>query len=1020
MDKVKFIDCIRQIDVEGKIVSFDLEKSKIEYSKKITKGRNIFNLTDEELVRAYFVVKFIIQMGYGIDDIILEKEYTVGGRTITRPRIDIIVKEKGEKPKTYLFMETKAPDKFDADKDLIKNELFELGKLEDKTSPIAYLCYCTADIDEERIREKNIIIDYSVYFDYNKWIADGKLALDIFQKDYGVPRKIKYIKNKTDLRINVGKAEFDSIRKDLHNVLWGGGETSYNDVFVGLVKIFLAKIYDESTTISNKPYIFQIEYVDKVPETPEDIYRKVNDLYKAGLRTYLHYSKEQIEEEALNKRAISPAKMRYVVEQMQGISLTKNKNTESDLLGDFFEKIVTEGFKQDKGQFFTHSNIVKFIIYALGIDDCAIEKVNNDTVSGLPYICDPSCGSGTFLIDVMKIVTDTLLNRRKDEIDESDLVKSFLEYKLPTSRPNTWAFDFLYGVEINADLALATKVNMVLHGDGSGNIYCKNALSPFTSFTNNERINLLSYGNSDKNDIYKKPQNGQFDFIITNPPFSIKMDNETKAKLPQSFEYYDRGNIENLFIERYYQLLKDGGKAGIVLPENVFDTGENQYLRQFIYKYFKILALVSLGGGKDVAFLPYTGTKTSLLFLKKKSEKEIREYDTFWNENVKLYTQMQKKVEKIRITRVDSQKNRKILNDYLNGYPEFKFNENRTVEEILLNYHEEIDEINAAMDWWIFNKVSKKFDYKFLIAHTTEVGYHRTKNREFKRKNKLFSVDVNNNVIVNDKLPETILDFIKTGIEINKPDIFRLDFYDISKSFTLRCDYNFHTYKKFEEPKILNNFKNYTYLGKYITKIRNGKDISRKFYSEDASGNVIETRYKYLTTSNYTPNMIDSDGMNNITNIKGEEISKYLLNQGDILISRSGTVGVCKKFDINDENVYIPAGYIIVVEIDKDKLLPDFLAYYLNSIIMRRYFSVFGVGKTQKNIAQGDIKRIVLPVLSIEEQQKIVQELNQNRLQTEKDIQIKQTEINALINKWNKLVVDSVSDKGAGFEFLFE
>lgn len=381
---------------------------------------------------------------------------------------------------------------------------------------------------------------------------------------------------------------------------------------------------------------------------------------------------------------------------------------------------------------------------------------------------------------------------------------------------------------------------------------------------------------------------------------------------------------------------------------------------------------------------------------------------------------MQKKVEKIRITRVDSQKNRKILNDYLNGYPEFKFNENRTVEEILLNYHEEIDEINAAMDWWIFNKVSKKFDYKFLIAHTTEVGYHRTKNREFKRKNKLFSVDVNNNVIVNDKLPETILDFIKTGIEINKPDIFRLDFYDISKSFTLRCDYNFHTYKKFEEPKILNNFKNYTYLGKYITKIRNGKDISRKFYSEDASGNVIETRYKYLTTSNYTPNMIDSDGMNNITNIKGEEISKYLLNQGDILISRSGTVGVCKKFDINDENVYIPAGYIIVVEIDKDKLLPDFLAYYLNSIIMRRYFSVFGVGKTQKNIAQGDIKRIVLPVLSIEEQQKIVQELNQNRLQTEKDIQIKQTEINALINKWNKLVVDSVSDKGAGFEFLFE
>lgn len=63
MDKVKFIDFIRQIDVEGKIVLFDLEKSKIEYSKKITKGRNISNLTDEELVRAYFVVKFMILFG---------------------------------------------------------------------------------------------------------------------------------------------------------------------------------------------------------------------------------------------------------------------------------------------------------------------------------------------------------------------------------------------------------------------------------------------------------------------------------------------------------------------------------------------------------------------------------------------------------------------------------------------------------------------------------------------------------------------------------------------------------------------------------------------------------------------------------------------------------------------------------------------------------------------------------------------------------------------------------------------
>lgn len=359
-----------------------------------------------------------------------------------------------------------------------------------------------------------------------------------------------------------------------------------------------------------------------------------------GCKNYLGQSDDELKNEGLNKRNISPNKVRYVVEQLQEISLTKNEVNNNDLLGDFFESIVTEGFKQDKGQFFTHGNIVKFIIYALGIDDFAINHVNKH--KSLPFVCDPACGSGTFLIDVMKIITDTIKRRRKSELSTSNDVKLFVQYKMPDVKENTWAWDYLYGVEINPDLALATKVNMVLHGDGSGNIFSKDALLPFAKYENKIKVSLLSKSKKIQNYSYSEELNEQFDFIISNPPFSIKLDNETKRLLPKKFMFADVGSSENLFIERWYQLLKEGGMLGVVLPESVFDNAENQYMRLFIYKYFKVKYLISLPSGKNGAFLPYTPIKTSLLFLQKKTKSEVKEYEKEWREAANKYNSLKR------------------------------------------------------------------------------------------------------------------------------------------------------------------------------------------------------------------------------------------------------------------------------------------------------------------------------------------------------------------------------------------
>lgn len=131
--------------------------------------------------------------------------------------------------------------------------------------------------------------------------------------------------------------------------------------------------------------------------------------------------------------------------------------------------------------------------------------------------------------------------------------------------------------------------------------------------------------------------------IVTNPPFSVDLDKDTKRKLNDGFLFSDKKNSENLFIERYYQLLRDKGRLGVVLPESVFDTSENKYIRLFIYKYFNVKAIISL---PQVTFEPYTSTKTSLLFAQKKTPEEISEWNVLWKKYGKEWEKLKTRIEK--------------------------------------------------------------------------------------------------------------------------------------------------------------------------------------------------------------------------------------------------------------------------------------------------------------------------------------------------------------------------------------
>jgi type I restriction enzyme M protein len=305
---------------------------------------------------------------------------------------------------------------------------------------------------------------------------------------------------------------------------------------------------------------------------------------------------------------------------------------------------------------------------------------------------------------------------------------------------------------------------MVLHGDGNINIFGKDGLLPFSYYEIPNKISILKSSKIKTNYQYSYEVNESFDTVMSNPPFSVSLDTETKRTLPNRFMYYDKHNSENLFIERWYQLLKEGGRLGVVLPESVFDTGENIYIRLFIYKYFEVKAIISL---PSLTFQPFTQTKTSLLFAKKKTREQVEVYEAKWREFANEYQRLKRKVTKYANGIVEDQAEANAdLRRYLKNYFEEK-DSGLAVNEIVAKYQDEIKEIDGGEDWWIFGEVSKHLNYDILFAEAEEIGYKRSKRGEQKRPNELFQEDANRNIIINTSQPKTILDLIKLKVRWN-------------------------------------------------------------------------------------------------------------------------------------------------------------------------------------------------------------------------------------------------------------
>lgn len=791
-------DLIKQyIDTQPqKIVNINWETNTLSYIG-IKQCQVRTKADPEELVRAYLLTKLVNELGYKPERIEIEHTYTAGRPHTNTSRIDIVVRDANED--AFLFIEVKNPEEYATiDKDsVIEEQLFKVAGMEKSEGhQVKYLILYTANSSISAISDECIIIDNKKFKTYSDW-ETLRDSTNTIPARYGKAQKTPYVKaSEKDLETNFSYEMLIQLQKDLHNVLWGGGGTDDNEVFSSLTNLILAKIQDESEKEDGDIYDFQSltfeKDGDELFESNEELFERINKLYRKALRDRLNLTDQTELDKSyvVDTKKFSLSKLKYTVQKLEGLSFVDGKNSLNgkDILGDFFEGIIRSGFKQSKGQFFTHINVVKFMLWALQADKLAIKRIKEDKV--IPYMIDPSAGSGTFLIEYMKFITYSMKYRNRktggtynQELGTSREVidKVSTEWFYPDHRENRWAKTYIYGSEINFNLGTATKVNMILHGDGSTNIFVKDGLSPFRKYEKATEPNALNQYTT-QNLYAEREVNEQFDLILTNPPFSVELDNETKKTVKKDFIFGDKKNSENLFIERWYQLLRENGRCAAVLPESVFDTTENKYIRLFLFKYFKIKAIVSL---PQLTFEPYTSTKTSILFMQKKTKAEIEHWNQLWTNASKTFATLKTRVENILdvhdgkkikaklpsikdLTELEeAELLRKMLKSYL-----AETDQSLSKNDIIKKYREELTTLcsidNDTKDlygyvntWWVFGEVSDRLNYDIFMAEAENIGYKRSKRGEKAMPNDLYRIDNTGQILVDDGIKTTILDYMR-------------------------------------------------------------------------------------------------------------------------------------------------------------------------------------------------------------------------------------------------------------------
>jgi len=529
----------------------------------------------EEIVRQLWVYKLINQYGYKADEIDLEKSVQFGTEVSTKAA-DIIVYTDATKDTPKIIVECKKPKRKDGIEQL-------KSYMNAKGAPVAVWSNGADSIILYR--------PYPAQFD--------DTLFDIPKRGQEPKDVLEAAKTLLQLKKDFN---FKKIIQDLEElVLADSGKDEFNEIF----KLIFAKIWDEKEALENRK--------DKVVEfrkalDPEITFDRINNLFHKACAEWPGIFKEN-EDIELAKRHLQ-----VCVGPIEGVRLM---GSNLRIMDDAFEYLLPTEAKKKKGQFFTPRHVVEMCVRML-----------NPTQK--EYVMDPSCGSGGFLLHAMDWCYPA-----KDS-DAREL------------RKHRYAAKYLWGIDFETRAAKTSRALMLIAGDGHTNIFGPDvsSLDPKTWYETGSGQALMQGLRQAKLTAKKIPENEpltdddkaweyfdelKFDVILANPPFAGEMKDRkmlvhyelAKPALKRAGDdKQPKEERDVLFIERILKMLKPGGRAAIVLPQGKFNNSSLAFIREWILKKARLLAVVGLHPN---TFKPHTGTKTSVLFVQKYTKEQLDE-----------------------------------------------------------------------------------------------------------------------------------------------------------------------------------------------------------------------------------------------------------------------------------------------------------------------------------------------------------------------------------------------------------
>lgn len=405
--------------------------------------------------------------------------------------------------------------------------------------------------------------------------------------------------DRSRLRVATGTNLLNAFKR-CHDFIHANQGGSKEQIFWEFLKILFAKIEDEQH--EGRPR-FAIRNSDErnTPPGQKEVKDRIEQLFRevCARKEFRPLFTDTTQGILFNDAVVT-----FIVAQLEKYDFI---HSSVDVKGVAYETIVGPTLEGTKGEFFTPRNVVKMVVKMLDPEPGA-------------RILDPACGTGGFLVVGFNYISEKLRQKAR---------KSWKNPDKPTSQEERALFSevhkaskTIFGCDFNSNLVKTAQMNMVMNNDGRGGLFALNALWKPTRWPIKEAQELIELGT--------------MDYVMANPPFGTKIKVEGQDILEQFdlahtwsksgdkwvMEGTLRGAMppEVLFIERCVQFLKPGtGKLGIVVPDGILGNPDYEYIRYWILANCQLLASVDL---PVETFLPRTGTQTSVLILRRKSEQE--------------------------------------------------------------------------------------------------------------------------------------------------------------------------------------------------------------------------------------------------------------------------------------------------------------------------------------------------------------------------------------------------------------